>query len=136
MYKSNIGRTLRSLLIKLLFCIFIFGIIYLIAIIIPIFFDVTTKEVMTVEGLVIALLGALLSPSGNSGINLRGMGQRDANAISYQDTEVSRLQQQQEREDIDYHKNFFVNSVKETFKHSLILAIAGIAAFLYAVNFL
>jgi hypothetical protein len=136
MYKNNISKILRSLIIKLLLCILIFGLIYLLAIIIPVFFNVTSKAVLVVEGLVLALSGALLSPSGNSGIDLRGMGQRNANIISYQITEEARLQQQQDREDKDYHKNFFVNSVKEIFKNSIILVIAGIAGFLYAVNFL
>jgi hypothetical protein len=136
MYKNNISKILRSLIIKLLLCILIFGLIYLLAIIIPVFFNVTSKAVLVVEGLVLALSGALLSPGGNSGIDLRGMGQRNANIISYQITEEARLQQQQEREDKDYHKNFFVNSVKEIFKNSIILVVAGIAGFLYAVNFL
>ena len=136
MSKNKTRKRVTWLLTMLLFGLVLFGIMYLIAFLASGIFQGTTKAIFAGEGLVLALVGVLLSPGGNSGINLRGFGERSGNSIAYQDLETSRILQQQEREDTEYYKNYLSGSVKEVCKNNLVYVITGVAAFLFSIQFL
>lgn len=131
MLRNKVKRTLKKILTTLIWGIIIFSISCLMAILVSHLFGVSLRSVMAVEGLVLAFIGMLLLPSGSYNINLRGLGQKDSSYLTYQDTETSRLEQQIERGDANYYKNFY--SIREIFKNGLVFIIVGAAIFASAM---
>lgn len=135
MTKVNIVKKLEKLLIKILCCICLSIICFLIALLISHIFTIELSTIILSEGFILILIGAFISPSGkSSSINLNALGQHDANLISNQDLQVTRLEQQFERESADYYKNYFQKSVKGVFKSNITLILTGIILILYALN--
>jgi hypothetical protein len=90
---------------------------------------------MVYEGFILALVGALLSPRATrSIINANALDQPNATQIAYRDLEINRLEQELEREDPSYYKNFY-SRVKGS-AHNLTLIITGVVMLLYALNYL
>ncbi|MBP1756539.1 MAG: hypothetical protein H6Q59_2937 [Firmicutes bacterium] len=128
----NIIKKLLVLLIGILICL---ALSYVIALLVSRCFHITFRTVMVYEGFLVILIGALLSPSGSrSIINLGASGQKNAAQISYQDLEVNRLEQELERKNPLYYKNFF--STLKTINYHWTFLISGAAMLLYTLEFM
>lgn len=128
----NIVKKIMVQLIGILICLVIS---YAIALLISWCFPITFRTVMVYEGFLVILLGALLSPGGSrSIINLGAFGQKNAAQISYQDLEVNRLEQEVERKNPLYYKNFF--SIMRTINYHWSFLISGAVMVLYALEFM
>jgi hypothetical protein len=127
----------KKILFQLLYSLVMFGLGYIIALLIAHRFNYGLKEVMLSEGLILILIGALLSPKSNNPIiNLQGVGQRNANAISYQDLEVTRQEQEMERASADYYKNYFRHNVVKSVFSNLTFLFTGIIIIIFSLNIL
>jgi prolipoprotein diacylglyceryltransferase len=90
---------------------------------------------MVYEGFILVLVGALLSPrASRTFINANALDQPNAAQMAYRDLEINRLEQELEREDPSYYKNFF-SQIKGN-AYNLTLIIAGVIMFFYALNYL
>lgn len=133
--KVKIMNIMKRVLVQLIGSIICVGIFYIIALLISRWFPITFRTVMVYEGFLVILVGALLSPSGSrSIINMGAFGQKNAAQISYQDLEVNRLEQEQERKNPFYYKNFF--SVVKTIDYHWAFLISGAVMILYALEFM
>lgn len=107
----------------------------LVAVLISRFSGILLRTVMVYEGFIILLVGALLSPRGmRSMINVNAFGQRNAEQLLHRELEINRLEQELERKDPNYYKNFF-QMVKEG-PHNYTLIITGGILMIYAMNYL
>lgn len=88
------------------------------------------QDTMTIEGIVIAVLGAMSMMEGNpSGISLQGMGSKGAQFHSQMLLETVRY----EREKTDYYKNFLKHSVVQLSFGGLTIVIGGILTLLCGI---
>jgi hypothetical protein len=88
---------------------------------------------MTYEGLLIIIVGVLMSMKGNpSGISISRFGSNSANMTSYLDNEITGL----ERKINPYDKDYFRNNVVELVFGNLVFLLGGILIFLYSIIFL
>jgi hypothetical protein len=62
------------------------------------------------------------------------LGQKNAAQISYQDLEVNRLEQEQERKNPLYYKNFL--SAVKSIEYRWVFLISGAVMILYALEFM
>ena len=133
--KERIIMISKRILVQIL-CVVIFqALCLLIAVAISRYTGTLLRTVMVYEGFILVLVGALLSPRATrSMINANALDQPNATQIAYRDMEITRLEQEFEREDPSYYKNFF-SQVKGS-AHNLTLIIAGIIMLLYALNYL
>jgi hypothetical protein len=85
--------------------------------------DYRLQDVIFCLGILLLIIGMLLSMKGSpSGNSISSIGNKNTNAISYFDLEVTR----QERESNPYHKDFMQNNIIEFSHLSLIFLLAGI----------
>ena len=133
--KEKFIRLLKRVIIQS-FCVLIFLVLcILIAILISRFSGTILRTVMVYEGFILVLAGALLSPrASRSIINANALDQPNAAQIAYRDLQISRLEQELEREDPFYYKNFFYQ-VKGC-AHNITLILTGAIMLFYALSFL
>lgn len=133
--RDKLRRMLKRVLVQLLCIIIFFAIVSGMAFIIHYFSELSLRTVMVYEGFVIVLVGALLSPrAGRSMANVNALDQPSAAQMAYHDLEVNRLEQEIERQDPSYYKNFFY-SMKAGANH-LTFIITGVVMLLVALNYL
>ena len=133
--KEKLGRVIKKILAQILCIILLLFVSYPIAVLISHYYGILLRTVMVYEGFVILLVGALLSPRGmRSMINVNAFGQRNAEQLLYRELEINRMEQELERKDPSYYKNFF-QIVKET-PHNYTLIITGGLLMIYAMNYL
>ena len=103
--KEKFIRLLKRAIIQS-FCVLIFLVLcILIAILISRFSGTILRTVMVYEGFILVLAGALLSPrASRSIINANALDQPNAAQIAYRDLQISRLEQELEREDPFYYR--------------------------------
>jgi len=120
---SKVKKILKKFLYLLLFSLVYVGIGYVIGILISNRFDYALQEVLSYEGLILLIIGILFSMKGNpSGSSISGVGQNNANAMSFYDLEVTRL----ERESNPYHKDFLKNNIVVFAFSNLSIILGGI----------
>ncbi len=123
MRKVKIKKLLHSLFIILLFSIILFTIGLVIGIIIT---NNSTKklyDILTYEGILLIVIGIFMSMKGSpSGSNLSGIGSKNAQGISFMNSEVTRM----EREINPYHKNYFQNHINHFNFYNLVLLLSGL----------
>lgn len=133
--KERIITISRRILVQFLCFVIFLAFCLLVAIVISRFTGTILRTVMVYEGFILALVGALLSPRATrSIINANALDQPNATQIAYRDLEINRLEQELEREDSSYYKNFY-SRVKGS-AHNLTLIITGVVMLLYALNYL
>jgi hypothetical protein len=133
MPEAKFKQKFKRIFFQFLYSFILFGIGYIIAILISNKSNYKLQDVMSYEGFILILIGALLSPKSNhSIINLQGTGQRNANLISYQDLEVTRQEQELERESTNYYKNFFRYKVVKSVFRNLTFIFAGIITLIFS----
>ncbi|MBE5966425.1 MAG: hypothetical protein E7255_05590 [Lachnospiraceae bacterium] len=121
--KTNFQRILKKFLLVLLFGFCYLGIGYAAGLLISRQFNCRIEDVMTYEGILLTFLGILSSMRGNpSGMNINGIGQDNANMISYLSNEVTR----QERERNPYNKDFHRNNIVSFVFGGLTLIVGGL----------
>jgi ABC-type multidrug transport system fused ATPase/permease subunit len=123
MQKFNFKRILRKILFLLIFSILYLAIGYVAAILISNHFHYKLQDVLFIVGFLLFLLGILMSMKGNpSGTSFSGIGQKNVNAISNLDLEVTRM----EREINPYHKDYYKNNVVEFAFGNLTFLLGGV----------
>ena len=128
-WKGIIKKALFLLLLSLIYL----GIGIVVAILIAKRFDNNLQDVMTCEGLLVIVVGALMSMKGNpSGVNISNFGTNSANMTSFLDNEVTSL----ERKNNPYNKDYFRNNVIEMAFGNLVFLIGGSLIFLFSIIFL
>ncbi len=133
--KGKLVQIIKLVLIQIL-CVMIFlSISVLCAVLISRFSGSILRTVMVYEGFILVLVGALLSPRATrSFINANALDQPNAAQIAYRDMEINRMEQEFEREDPLYYKNFFY-LVKGS-AHNITMILAGLILLFYALNYL
>lgn len=127
MPRPNFKIILTKVLLIILCCLLLFGLEYLLALLIAYKSSYKIQDVMIYEGIIIIIIGIFMSMKGShSGINLQGVGQINENAVQFQNFEVTRLEQEQERKNKEYFKNFYKYAIVETIFSSLVFIIGGI----------
>lgn len=125
----------KRILVQILCVVIFLALCLLSAVVISHFTGTILRTVMVYEGFILVLAGALLSPrASRSIINANALDQPNATQIAYRDLEINRLEQELEREDPSYYKNFY-SQVKGS-AHNLTLIITGVVMLLYALNYL
>jgi len=120
---SKVKKILKKFLYLLLFSLVYVGIGYVIGILISNRFDYALQEVLSYQGLILLIIGILISMKGNpSGASISGIGQNNANAMSFYDLEVTRL----EREANPYHKDYLKNNIVVFAFSNLSIILGGI----------
>ncbi|MHB8132306.1 MAG: hypothetical protein ACYDEX_25415 [Mobilitalea sp.] len=133
MLKTKLKKIMNKALFLLLFSFIYLGIGFIVAILISNKFNYNLQEVMIYEGLIIILIGILMSMKGNpSGISISGMGSNDATITSYMNNEFTR----QEREINPYHKDYFNNNLVKFSYSNLTFIFGGIFIISFGVIFL
>lgn len=131
--KIELKETFKKALFLLLFSLIYLGIGIVAAILISNKFDYNMQDVMAYEGLIILVIGIMMSMKGNpSGASISRMGSTDANLSSYLNNEIVR----QEREINPYHKAFLKNNVVEFAFSNLSFILGGIFIILFCLIFL
>lgn len=121
MLKTKFKKVMNNAIFLILFSLIYLGIGYIVAILISNKYNYNLQDIMTYEGLIIILIGILMSMKGSpSGISISGMGNNDATITSYMNNEFTR----QEREINPYHKDYFKNNVVK-FSYSNLTFILG-----------
>ena len=133
--KDKLVAIIRKIMLQIL-CIIVFLFFsVLCALAISHFYGILLRTVMVYEGFVIVLVGALLSPRGSrSLIPLNAFGQRNAEQMLHRELEINRSEQEIERKDPSYYKNFF-QLVRES-RHNITLIITGGILLLVAMEYL
>lgn len=127
-----------KLFLKKLFLLLLFGLIFfavgsVIAILIANKFNYKLQDTMFYEGLILFVIGLLMSLSGNpSGISINGIGQSNENGVSYINLETTRV----EREMNPYYKNYFRNNMVKFAFSNLTFIIGGIFIIAFSIIFL
>ena len=133
--KEKLIAILKRICVQLLCVVILLALCLFIAVLISRFSGTILKTVIVYEGFILALVGALLSPrASRSFINANALDQPNAAQMAYRDLEINRLEQELEREDPSYYKNFFFQ-VKGV-AHNLTLIIAGAVMLFCALNYL
>ncbi|MDF2906705.1 MAG: hypothetical protein K0R34_2026 [Herbinix sp.] len=133
--KDKLVKFIKRILVQILCIIVFLALCLLIALLISHFSGIILRTVMVYEGFILVLVGALLSPkSGRSIINVNGLDQPSATQMAYRDLEVNRLEQEFERENPSYYKDFY-SGVKGS-AHNLTLILSGGIMLMYALNYL
>ncbi len=133
--KEKMKKVLQKLLIQILYIILFTSVSVLAAVLISRYFDILLRTVVVYEGFFVVLVGALLSPRGvRSIINVNALDQRHADQMIQRDLEINRMEQELERRDPNYYKNFF-HLVKEG-PHNFTFIITGGLLMIYAMNYL
>ncbi len=133
--KEKFVKLVKKILVQSLCIIIFLAICLLIAVQISHFTGIIFRTVMVYEGFILVLAGALLSPrASRSIINVNALDQPNAAQIAHRDLEVIRLEQELEREDPSYYKNFFYQ-VKGS-AHNITLIFTGLIMLFYALNYL
>ena len=121
----------KKALIFLLCSLIVLGIGTLIALLISQKFNYKMQDVMINESFAVIGIGILLSLKGRpSGLNLQGAGQSNENAVLYKHLEVTRLEDEMERNSPDYYKNFFTRSVFEFALTNITFILGGLLMFI------
>ncbi len=133
--KEKLKAISKRVLVQIL-CVIIFLVLgALIAVLISRYTGTILKTVMVYEGFIIVLAGALLSPRAcRSIINANALDQPNAAQLAYRDLEINRFEQELERKEPSYYKNFF--SQVKGIAYSLTFIITGIIMLFYALNYL
>jgi hypothetical protein len=117
------GKILKRIGLAVLWGLAVFAIGYGLAILIRSRSSYTLSDILFVEGLIVLILGFMMSMKGNpSGASLQGYGQQNANQISFYNLEVTRT----EREITGYYKNFLKNATLEMSMVSISFILGGI----------
>lgn len=133
--KEKFKFILKRILIQILCVVILLALCLLIALLISRFSGTILKTVIVYESFILALAGALLSPrASRSFINANALDQPNAAQMAYRDLEINRLEQELEREDPSYYKNFFFQV--KGIAHNLTLIITGAVMLFYALNYL
>ncbi len=133
--KEKIKTITKQILMQALSVIIFLVISSLIAVLISRYTGVILRTVMVYEGFIIILAGALLSPKASrSIINANALDQPNATQIAYRDMEISRWEQEKEREDPSYYNNFF--SQVKGIAHNLTFIITGVILLFCALTYL
>lgn len=120
----------KGILLFFLYSLVFLGIGYLIAILISGNSNYSLQDVMFFEGILSIVIGLMLSMKGNpSGVSLHALGRKDAQYISNENLEASKM----ERTSTNYYKNFLKHSIIEFTHSSLVLVISGIFLILLSV---
>ncbi len=116
----SIGRKLLSIM---LFSIVLFALGLITAAILSNKTGQKMYDILTYEGLLLIIIGIFLAMKGNpSGINLNGMGSKNAQGISYLNQEVTRL----ERETQPYHKGYLKNNIIQFRSYHAVIIVSGL----------
>ncbi|MDF2486950.1 MAG: hypothetical protein K0R46_3118 [Herbinix sp.] len=135
MKKDRLIRMMKRALVQLLGIIICLAVSFGIAYLIHYFSDTSLRRVMVYEGFLIIMAGVLLSPRGNrSIINVNALDQPNAAQIAYRDLEVNRMEQEIERQDTSYYKNFF--SSMKAGANNLTFIVTGTIMQIIAMNYL
>ena len=122
----------RSAFLSILYGLVFLGIGYVIAILISNRSGYYLQDVLFVEGFSVIVIGILMSMKGNpSGMSLLGLGQQNAQQVSYLNLEVTRI----ERDKTDYYKNFLKHSVLDFAFSSLVIILGGVFIILFSIFF-
>jgi hypothetical protein len=133
--KEKVFTVIKRSLIQLLSISVFLALGLLVALLISHFSGTIVRTVMVYEGFILVLAGALLSPRyGHSIVNVNALDQPSATQLAHLDLEINRVEQQLEREDPSYYKNFF-RQIKGS-SYILTLIITGAILLLYALNYL
>lgn len=133
--KEKIVIISKRILVQFLCVVIFLAFCLLIAIMISRFTGTILRTVMVYEGFILVLAGALLSPRATrSFIDANALDRPNATQIAYRDLEINRLEQEFERQDPFYYKNFF-SQVKGN-AHNFTLIITGVIMLFYALNYL
>jgi hypothetical protein len=123
----------RFALLALLYSLAFFGIGYAAAVFIANRQSYKLQDVMFIEGLLMVIVGLMLSMKGNpSGISLNGLGQTYAQYNASWNLEVTRI----ERNSTGYYKKFLQHAVVEFAFSSLVIIIGGILIILFSIFFI
>jgi cell division septal protein FtsQ len=132
MQKFNFKRILKKILFLLIFSILYLAIGYVAAILISNNFHYKLQDVLFLVGFLLFLLGILMSMKGNpSGTSFSGIGQKNVNAISNLDLEVTRM----EREINPYHKDYYKNNIVEFAFSNLTVLLGGVLLIISSIIF-
>lgn len=112
----------RSLLFLALFSLIFLGIGYAAALMIAKRSESSLQDILFCEGLIVLILGAMMSVKGNpSGLSLWSLG-RSSQYSAYVNLEVTRM----ERESTGYFKNFLKHSVVEFAFSNVTIIVSGL----------
>ena len=126
MFKSMI----KNILLIVMYGLAFLGLGYVIAIIISKQFGYVIQDVLFIEGLLVIILGFLLSMKGNpSGSSLQGLGRNNAQQLSYLNMEVTKT----EREATSYHKNFLKHSIVEFAFSNFTIILGGVFILVFSM---
>jgi ABC-type multidrug transport system fused ATPase/permease subunit len=132
MKKFNFKKILKKILFLLLFSILYLAIGYVAAILISNQFHYKLQDVMFMVGFLLFIIGILMSMKGNpSGTSFSGIGQKNVNAISNLDLEITRM----EREIKPYHKDYYKNNVVEFAFDNLTFLLGGVLIIISSIIF-
>lgn len=114
---------LKRLLLILCFSLIMFIIGVLVAFLIYYFSKYRIENILFYEGIIITIIGVLMSLKGNpSGLSVGSIGQNNTAQVSFQNLEVTRL----EREINPYHKNFSKNNIVTFGLINITIILSGI----------
>lgn len=123
MYKKSIIKGLKKLLMLLGVSLGFLAIEAGVAYFISVSYDTSLQDVMTMEGIVVGIVGMLASMKGSSsGASYGGMASNVGDMTSLGNLQTVRL----EREGDSYRKNFFKNSIVEYGLFRMALMISGL----------
>lgn len=106
---TKVSKILKRLVIILVFSLILLGVGYIIALLISNQFGYNLPDVIFYEGLIVTIIGLLLTMKGNAaGLSFGGNGPSYINSLSYIFLETTKP----EGEDISYHKEIFNNTVR------------------------
>lgn len=129
MLKTSLKRILIQTLLIFGFSLIYLGVGYIIGILISNKYTTPLQDVMTYEGLLLFLLGAIMSMKGNpSGMGFGRIGSDNVNITTYLDNEIT----SQDRETNPYHKDFLKNNMVEFSHSSLTFILGGILIFVFS----
>ncbi|MGB4660543.1 MAG: hypothetical protein WBI07_15310 [Mobilitalea sp.] len=101
--RKKLHGIIKVLLISFVFSLIALALGLVASILIANYFNYRLQDVIFCLGILLLIIGTLLSMKGNpSGSSINSIGNKNTNAISYFDLEVTR----QERERNPYHKDF------------------------------
>ena len=134
MLKLKVVKIVKRVAIQLFCCIIVLGTGILFSFLISKYLGIMIMGVIPYTGLFFLFIGFLLSPKGHhTDINLQAAGQRNANLISFQDTEVTRVDQQIAREAKDYYKELYQFRNIKTLFNNIAFIVPGIFMIGYAI---
>ena len=116
----------------MVFSVVCVGVGYLVAILIARISKLGLQDALFYEGLIIIMLGLMLSMKGNpSGANLQGLGQQSAQQISSWNLEVTRI----ERNKTNYYRDFLKHSIVDFAFGNLALMLGGVLIIMISIVF-